>query len=315
MKKNPASRPPATPTHALPIAQPSANMRWVSMPMSAAACRSCAVACSARPVSECRRKSQRPRNARSASALAVSCGRPRNTPPTARRPASSGSLIVRKSTPHRNCAPLRRNTARPKVAKIWASIGPPSTRRIRPQYVAHPSAASASAVSGSASTGSRWASDHAKNATYMASMRNSPWAKLTISMRPKMSDRPAAIRAYTHPMSTPPTAAWRTTSSVRSLGPLLAVLPLRDRVEHVPRRRVERVDGVILPALHLKDDPLDAGVLARRVELDAIPRHDELVAGDVGRDQRPADRLRLGGARAGDRVEQRHHPGEGARRG
>ena len=29
----------------------------------------------------------------------------------------------------------------------------------------------------------------------MASIRNSPWAKLTISMSPKMSDSPAAISA------------------------------------------------------------------------------------------------------------------------
>ncbi len=29
----------------------------------------------------------------------------------------------------------------------------------------------------------------------MATIRNSPWAKLTISIRPKMSDSPAAISA------------------------------------------------------------------------------------------------------------------------
>ena len=53
----------------------------------------------------------------------------------------------------------------------------------------------------------------------MATIRNSPWAKLTISMRPKMRESPAAISAYTKPISTPPTRAWAISSSVSSRSP------------------------------------------------------------------------------------------------
>jgi len=42
---------PATPTQPSPMAQPRADMRSVGMPITAAACRSCAVACSPSPVS------------------------------------------------------------------------------------------------------------------------------------------------------------------------------------------------------------------------------------------------------------------------
>ena len=107
-------------------------MRWVSMPMSAAAWRSCAVAMSASPVSVRARNHQSATKAARASALAASCGRPTKTPPSETRPASHGSFTTRKSTPQTNCAPARSSTASPKVAKTCASIGPPSTQRMMP---------------------------------------------------------------------------------------------------------------------------------------------------------------------------------------
>src|SRR3972149_6303540 len=97
-------------------------------------------------------------------------------------------------------------------------------------------------------------------------------------------------------MSTPATAAWRKISPVR----LLPALPRGDRVEHVLRGHVERVDGVPLAALELDDDALDMDVLARPVELDPVPGHDELVARNVRGLERLADGLRGRRARPGD---------------
>src|SRR5437773_5675822 len=110
-------------------------------------------------------------------------------------------------------------------------------------------------------------------------------------------------------MRTPPIAAWTKISAVR----LLAVLPRGDRVEHVLGGKVERINRVPLEALELDDDALDVDVLSRLVELDAVPRHDELIAGDVGRDERLADRLRVGRPGPVDGIEEREHAGDRAR--
>ncbi len=50
-------------------------------------------------------------------------------------------------------------------------------------------------VNGSERSGSSVARAHAQKVANMAIIRNSPWAKLTISMRPKISDSPAAMSA------------------------------------------------------------------------------------------------------------------------
>lgn len=81
------------------------------------------------------------------------------------------------------------------MAKIWASMGAPRIQRMRPWYTAIPSTKSSAAVSGSARRGSSPASAHAQNVANMASMRNSPCAKFTISMSPKIRDSPAAMSA------------------------------------------------------------------------------------------------------------------------
>jgi hypothetical protein len=47
-----------------------------------------------------------------------------------------------------------------------------------------------------------------QNVVYMPSIRNSPWAKFTISMRPKIRLSPAAMRAYRHPMRIPLRMPW-----------------------------------------------------------------------------------------------------------
>src|SRR2546428_5898063 len=170
------------------------------------------------------------------------------------------------------------------------------------------------AVSGSDRSGSSRARAHAKKAAYRATIRNSPWAKLTISMRPKMSDSPAAMRAYTKPIRTPPTTAWASRSKVSGGAPerLLAVLPRRDRVDHVPRGHVEGPHRVVLAGLELHDDGLHERVLPVLVELDALPRHDELVAGNAGGHQRLLDGLGGQGACAVEGIEERDHAGEGA---
>jgi hypothetical protein len=116
-------------------------------------------------------------------------------PPTASRPSASGLFTSLKSTPHSAWAAARRKMARPKVAKTWASMGAPRIQRIRPWYTAKPRRKRRATVMGSEVRGSRRASAHAQKVANMASMRNSPWAKLTISMRPKMRESPAAMRA------------------------------------------------------------------------------------------------------------------------
>src|SRR6476660_7532466 len=50
------------------------------------------------------------------------------------------------------------------------------------------------ATSGADSNGSSAKNANRKNVAYMAIMRNSPWAKFTTSIRPKISASPTAIR-------------------------------------------------------------------------------------------------------------------------
>ena len=50
-------------------------------------------------------------------------------------------------------------------------------------------------LTGMLSSGSTDKSVNSQKVEYMAHMKISPWAKLTISIRPKMSDSPAAITA------------------------------------------------------------------------------------------------------------------------
>src|SRR3990172_6512542 len=83
----------------------------------------------------------------------------------------------------------------------------------------------------------------------------------------------------------------------RALIGLLTLRPLRDRIDHLGGGGLEGIDRVVLAPLELEDDPFDAGVLAGLIELDALPRHDELVAGDVGGDQRLAIRSVENGGR------------------
>src|SRR6218665_1130292 len=65
---------------------------------------------------------------------------------------------------------------------------------------------SAAPTMGTARTGSRCMPTKSPKVMYMPIIRNSPCAKLTTSIRPKMSDRPAAIRAYMSPISRPLTS-------------------------------------------------------------------------------------------------------------
>ncbi len=124
---------PATPTQASPIAHPSADMRSVGMPITAAACRSCDVACSPSPVSVRVTNSHNATNASRQIAPATSCGWPMKICPICTRPAIHGLLMVRKSGLQRNCAPARKATARPNVPQTWASIGAFSRWRMMPK--------------------------------------------------------------------------------------------------------------------------------------------------------------------------------------
>ena len=54
---------------------------------------------------------------------------------------------------------------------------------------------SSAAHSGTENTGSSPNRAHSQKAAYMLIIMNSPWAKLTISMSPKMRLKPAAMRA------------------------------------------------------------------------------------------------------------------------
>src|SRR5262249_22928393 len=62
-------------------------------------------------------------------------------------------------------------------------------------------------------SGSRCSTVNSVTAMYMAMVIISPWAKLTTRTTPKITDRPNAIRPYTRPVSTPPTATLRTISA------------------------------------------------------------------------------------------------------
>ena len=154
--------------------------------------------------------------------------------PSATRPASRGSLTVRKS--------IRRGTG-PRPEQDGQPEGGEDLGQHRPvedppdDAVVHGPAERAQrerAVSGSETRGSSPASAHAKKATYIATIRNSPWAKLTISMRPKISERPGRDERVDEPHQEPADERLRdqverqlTPAGRRrpGAGPLLAVLP------------------------------------------------------------------------------------------
>jgi hypothetical protein len=58
-------------------------------------------------------------------------------------------------------------------------------------------------VKGRVKRGSSLQSAYPQKLAYIPSIRNSPWAKFTMSITPKMSVSPTAMRAYTSPMSRP----------------------------------------------------------------------------------------------------------------
>src|SRR5215216_1108309 len=87
----------------------------------------------------------------------------------------------------------------------------------------------------------------------MAVIRNSPWAKFTTSMSPKISDRPAAISAYISPVSRPLTRIWMTISAV-SMGPQAFPMPSR---QAPPGRASGRPEG------KLRREPRSAAIHRR----------------------------------------------------
>ena len=109
--------------------QARANMRWVSIPMRAAASRSAAVASSAAPRRVERRNHQTAPVVTTAPAPATTCGRPRWRPARATLPATTDRSTERKSGFHRYCARPRRRIMSPKVVKIWESMGASRMRR------------------------------------------------------------------------------------------------------------------------------------------------------------------------------------------
>ena len=170
-------------------------MRSVGMPITAAAWRSCAVACRASPVSVRVTNSQSAAKVARQIMPAMSCGWPMKIGPISTRPAASGLATVRKSGVHRNWAPARSAMASPNVPQTCASIGAPSSRRMIPKCTRTPAPPKLTATSGSEISGSSPTSDHSQNVANMASMRNSPCAKFTISISPKMRLKPTATRA------------------------------------------------------------------------------------------------------------------------
>jgi len=186
---------PAIPTQPSPIAQPSANMRSVGIPITAAACRSCAVAWRPKPVSVRVTNHQSAAKDNRQMPPEINWGWPMKIGPICTRPAMNGLVMVRKSGVQRNWAPARSATPRPNVPQTWASMGAFNNRRMMPKCANMPATASRIATSGSDSIGSRPPRAQNQNAVNMASMRNSPCAKLTISIRPKIRVRPTATSA------------------------------------------------------------------------------------------------------------------------
>src|SRR6266545_6081541 len=128
-------------------------------------------------------------------------------------------------------------------------------------------------------------------------------------------------------MRTPERSVWRRSWAVmgdgrrplRSRAParrpaLLALVPGRQRPDHVLRGQGEGPDGLVLAALDLHHDAGALLVLPGLVELDPAPGHDELVARNVGLAQRLLDGLGLRRSGPVDGLGQGEDGGEGARR-
>ena len=63
-------------------------------------------------------------------------------------------------------------------------------------------------------SGSKPNKDQSQKDENIDSIKCSPWAKLTISINPKIKLKPAAINAYIKPIINPVTIAWRIISEV-----------------------------------------------------------------------------------------------------
>ena len=53
-----------------------------------------------------------------------------------------------------------------------------------------------------------------KKAMYMLTIKNSPWAQLTMRMTPKARDRPTAMVEYTPPTMIPSIRVWKNSDKV-----------------------------------------------------------------------------------------------------
>src|SRR5215470_4896949 len=95
---------------------PNANMRSVGIPITAAAWRSCAVACRPRPVSVRVTNHQSAAKDNRQMPPVISCGWPMKIGPICTRPAVSGLATVRKSGVQRNCA--QRDTEAERAADL-----------------------------------------------------------------------------------------------------------------------------------------------------------------------------------------------------
>src|SRR5215831_18038444 len=93
-----------------------------------------------------------------------------------------------------------------------------------------------------------------------------------------------------------------------------AFVPAGHRPNHIRAGQLKRPNGHVLSVLYLDDDAGAQGVLARGVELDSLPRHDQLVAADVGFGERLSHRFRLRRTSAVDRLGPGVEPCKRARR-
>src|SRR5680860_197851 len=280
-------------------------MRCGLMPSIAAASRSWDVAISALPA--------RVRHTNHPSApvptrlptAAASCGPGTETPPSEKPiPVRRLPRMARTFDVNSACAAPRRNINKPNVTKICDSSVPRIAWRTNVTYASTPNSPTATADSGTERSGSSPVMLHAKNATYIPTMTNSPWAKLTTSTTPKINVSPTAIRERTAPSSSPLTTVWAKASTRLPLG------ERRQRPHHVGRRVLEGPDQLVLAIDVLKDHALRQLVLAAVVETDPVPRHDRLLRRHVDVIHGLLYRLGLAGARFVDRLKKRQGCGE-----
>ena len=77
-----------------------------------------------------------------------------------------------------------------------------------------PQNANKSIVIGIENNGSKPNKDQSQNDENIDNIKCSPWAKFTISIKPKIKLKPAAINAYINPIINPVTIAWIIISDV-----------------------------------------------------------------------------------------------------